>query len=272
MILLKLLMLIAVPFLLRAADGEPHHTTAFISPPGTFESIAAYSFYKTDHFWNKNGRRLPSYNHFELSSAYLYSEYALNFCNSFTFNGRYDSIDETLNGHHQGFEEIEFGWKHLLLGDDKRAFTTQFLAIIPGGKTKTSLRYGECGVQFNLLYSEIFSVFKKCGWCDFALGYRYYQHFPSDQIRASAAIGYDILPKGLIILSTQIEYGLYNGGRHHHISNIRLNPNYRLISIQMEGVITPIQHFSAILGAFSHLWGRNVGVGGGIFGGVRFDY
>jgi hypothetical protein len=264
----RLLAFLLLPMALFAISEEPHHTTAYIGYPNELDILPSYSTYSTDHFWNRQGKRRPTYNHFHRQSWLLYAEYALNNCNSFSLNGGYSQVEESLNGHSRGFEDAELGWKHLLYEGKTSALTSQLIGIIPCGDKKSSIRYGQWGFQANLLYSDIFSLFNRFGWYDLGLGYRFYNGFPSDQIRADASVGFDLTSRLFLIGSSHLEYGLFNGSSQHNFNHVVFHPNYRLLKVNLECVVKICSHCYGSIGAFKHVWGRNVGAGGGFFGGT----
>lgn len=253
---------------LEAITVQPHHTTAFIGQAGEIDALFSYSHYETDHFWNKHGKQLPSHNHFRRQAYTLYAEYAIRCEDSITFDGGYDVIRECMNGPTLGLEDFELGWKHMIYSTDTAALTTQIIALVPGGVKRSSLRYGRPGFQAGLLYSDQYSF----GWYDFGLGYRYYQGFPSDQIVGDAALGVDISSCLQFIAALQLEYGLFNGQSRKNFNNIVFNPNYRLLNGQIECDYRLMQHVTLVAGGFKHLWGNNVGSGGGFFGGAWIDF
>lgn len=251
---------------------EPHHTTAYIGQAGEIDALLTYSTYFTDHCWNSNGKKLPTHNHFFQSSYLLFAEVALNPSNSFTFNGGYSAVEESLNGNSRGIQDIECGWKHLLHATDLSSLTTQLIGIIPIGDTKTSIRYAQPGVELDVLYSSTSFIYQHQTWCDLGIGYRYYQGFPSDLIWAQSAVGYEIYPRFCTIVSAQLDYGLFNGESKMHFNNVVFNSNYRLMTLQLEFLINIFSHGSISLGGFWHAWGQNIGTGGGYFGGTWINF
>lgn len=254
--------------MLSAISEQPHHTTAYIGTPGESDTLLSYSRYTTNHFWNKHGKLLPTHNEFKRQSILLYSEYALNAQNSLSINGGYSLVEESLDGNSRGVEDIELGWKYLLLDGCTSALTSQIIAIIPCGEKKTSIRYGKAGIQASLLYSDLFELWDRCGWYDLDLGYRFYSGFPADQIRSSAAVGYNIASCVTLIGTMELEYGVGNGKSEGNRNNIVFHPNYRLLKAKIECVINLFPHVAVTVGGFGHLWGQNVGEGGGFFCGT----
>lgn len=263
---------LVVPMTAYAISVEPHHTTAYIGAPGEADILLSYSMYSTDRFWNAHGKQLPTHNDFTSHAVLLYGEYALNECNSFTFNGGYSMVNESLNGDMWAFEDAEIGWKHLLLGGETSALTGQLIVIVPAGHPRPSVRYGQFGIQYSFLYSDTFDLYDRCGWYDVDIGYRWYQGFPSDQVIANAAVGYDLTSRIQMILSGEFDCGIFNGDDDKHPNNIILNPNYRLLQAKLECVVRVFRQMSISVGGYRHLWGQNVGVGGGYFCGAWLDF
>lgn len=244
---------------------QPHHTTAFI---GSYENLISFSRYTTNHFWNKNGKKLPTFNQFKQNSYLLYSECPLDRVNSAFLNGGYSTVEESMNGSSQAVNDMEVGWKHLLDGRESTAFSLESTIIIPVGAKKSSIRYGKWGLQLGVLYSFFLN---DALWIDSGLGYRFYEGYPSDQLRAFLSFGYQ-LPYLILIATAETRCGLYNGDSNGNRNNIVFHANYRLIHAKMECVINLMKHLSVTLGGFYHLWGQNCGTGGGYFCGTWFIF
>lgn len=252
----------------QAIADQPHHTTAFIGITNSLNTLISYSNESADHFWNNRGEKHPTFNKFHRYLYLLYSEYALNSRNSFSLSGGYSRVSESLNGNSQGINDIELGWKFLLIPSKNSAFTTQFLGIIPSGKGKSSYRYGQYGGQIGLLYSQAFCFSQRSGWIDSLLAYRFYGGRPSDQIRGELAIGFNPLANITLIGSGQLEYGIQKNHHAFHVNNITLNPSYKLFKLRLECLINCYPHVNITIGGFQHIWGRNISTGGGLFIGI----
>lgn len=252
---------------------EPYPVTAYINSPGQIDLLMAYSTYSTDHFWNKEGKKLSTFNHFHRKSCFLYLDYAFDCRNSFLIKEKYSFVKESLNRNSQGFNDVELRWKSLLYQGNTAAFSSQVVGIIPvGDHAKSSIRYAKLGIEGDLLFSDTFSISHFQGNYTLELGYRHYQGFPSDQIRANAFVWMDLTPYISLIATTHLDYGLFNGSAGFNQNNIACHPNYRLLEIQLECVVTPFSYTSFVLGAFKHIWGRNIGTGGGMFCGAWFTF
>lgn len=231
-----------------------------------------YRTYQTDHFWNKNGKKLSAYNNFKEKSIGVFLEFSITNRDALCFEGWYDRIDESVNGRTFGFEDSELSWRHLLWCDQSRLFTCQLLAIIPSGPRKTNLRYGRLGGEINFLYSNQFTAGRYYGYYDIQLGYRVYQGFPSDQIRNIVNIGF--CPANWLLLNAEskLEYGLFNGKKDRYRNTILFNSNYRLLNAKLEAIIFIHRYVSLTLSYYRHIWGENVGLGGGFLAGTIINF
>lgn len=227
--------------------------------------------YRTNHFWNKNGQIFPSFNRFRKEEYECYLELGLTSCDTLTAQTDYAIVYESINGKCIGVEDIEVGWKHLIYQQENLFVATQLIGFLPPGSHKSTLRYGRKGIEADLLLTKWFPNETYCIYGDLQAGYRYYEGFPSDQIRAIGQIGIDFSPFQLIIAG-KLTYGIFNGRKELHQNIILLNPNYRLFKIEIQGLyhITPWLALAA--GYAQHIWGRNVGNGGEFFGGLRFEF
>lgn len=246
---------------------------SLVEDKGQFFFSGAYSTYHTNHFWNKNGHKLPSHNNYQEQSAHIYAEYGLTDLDTVGIKGIYSRIEESVNGRTFGFGDFEANWKHLLCKSDTDSVAFQVIFIIPSETTYVpNLRYGEWGGQFSFLYLKNFQVCQREGWFETRIGYRVYHGFPSDQARADINLGYQFFSRFEVIASGCLDYGVFNG--HHHVNHnvILYNPNYRLLKAEIQGIYTLSNFASISFGYFEHLWGNNVGAGGGLIGRANLTF
>lgn len=104
------------------------------------------------------------------------------------------------------------------------------------------------------------------------IGYRKYEGFPSDQLRAQAMVNFFLFSRLQITGSSHLEYGLFNGSSRTDESLFLLNPNYRLLRSQIDVVLCLYKGASIFVGYHRHLWGRNVGTEGGMYGGTQIQF
>lgn len=261
-------LLLLIPSYLLGYIDEPYHETAFIGPGSTFYGLTYYSYYQTDHFWNQNGKKLDLFENFRRHTYRLDLEYALNTKNSFFLKGGYTTVEEKLNGNSRGIEDPEISWQRLLKENDNSALSFKATFIIPVGQKKSCVRYGKFGGEAKLLYSRTFNWLERPFWYDLTLGYRAYNGYPSDQARASASLGCQVFSRLWLIGSSQLYYGLFNGHSSGNFNRTCLNPNFRLLNTQFQCIVDVYKNFSITLGGYAHLWGENIGSGGGFYSGL----
>ncbi|MFQ5729872.1 MAG: hypothetical protein ACE5GN_05890, partial [Waddliaceae bacterium] len=203
----------------------------------------------------------------------IYAEHGFTCNDTISIRGSWARIDESINGRTFGFEDVEVGWKHCLGTKLGHLFSVELLGIVPVETVhKPGLRYGEYGGECNLLFSRGFAFWDRCASYDLRVGYRVYAGFPSDQVRVNGALNFFPFSRLMITASGHLEYGLFNGGSRTDESLFLLNPNYRLFRGQIEATACIYKGLSAFIGYQRHLWGRNVGTEGGIYGGAQVQF
>lgn len=234
-----------------------------------FYCDAKYSYYNTQHFWNSDGSRKKAHNDFRKMMGVAYIEYGLTDCDTLTANFGWARIDESVNGRVFGFNDVEIGWKHYLFQKGNFYFTSQAILIVPPEKVyKPGLRYGRWGGEIDILATRIFND----GWTDLKLGYRHYNGFPSDQIRADALFYYQPFSRITLCAGALLEYGVYNGHSKLNQSYILYAPEYRLLKARIEAYWCVYKCASLSIGYEQHLWGRDVGTGGKVYGGAQIQF
>ena len=224
-----------------------------------------YKQYETEHFWNKTGSRRSAHNDFIKREVEIYGELGITPCDTLTAKASWARAQERLNGRTFGFSDIELGWRRFLWSYASRTFAARALAIIPVETTYIpAIRYGRFGGELDLLMN----------WCcyDFLVGYRYYDGFPSDQIRAEACMRWEISSRITFVGEANIEWGLFNGDSRPDASLFLFQPNYRLFKVKAEAQFKLCQYISTNVGYFQHVWGENIGTGGGFYGGIDIHF
>jgi hypothetical protein len=241
------------------------HIEVMAYEPCQYDLDFSYHYYSTDDIWNKNGKKISTYNDFKFREYQLYADVYVTDIDCIGLKGSYIQIEEELNGNSRGFSDSELTWTRFFHVDALHALATQVTAIIPSGSQIYNLRYGEFGGQLDLLYSGYYSYMNHTVFIDSLLGYRAYRGFPSDQIRGYFSAGSYIFSKLYIEASLDLQYGLFNGKSKFEYPLFLLNPNYRLLqgNIRVAYHIHENIYFTA--GVFQHLWGQNVGTGRGFF-------
>ncbi len=262
------------PYLiLLFAFAMPGDLLSILSLPGQpiqnkgdlFISGGGYA-YNTSHFWNKHGKRLPAFNDFHKRTYSVLAEYGLTAKDTIGLQDAYGHIKESLNSNTMGFADAELSWKHLFHQCGPDQFIAKIAAIIPVAHIyKPGLRYGRFGVEIDCIYLHRFAYRERCGWCQAQLGYRYYQGFPSDQIVVDCSAGYHLFPCFQLVVDGCLEYGTFNGKFHVSKNMILFDPNFRLFKLEIQGILRVYRALHASIGYYRHMWGNNVGTGGGAF-------
>lgn len=240
---------------------------------GQFRFNLNLDSYKTTSFWNREGVRMPTYNTFRQKEIEAELQYGLTWTDTISLRTFFERFEENLNGNRQGFRQVQLGWRHRLLDFKKHCISSEVYLLIPPKRGYTPpVRYGEWGGEANLIAYRYFCIKKRVGYYDFRLGYRKYCGFPSDQIRFKGEIGIPLIPSLLAITALRLEYGLFNGQKQFNASLEELNPNYRLLILDLHAKYCLFKGFQIRCGLTKHLWGQNVGTGGSLFGGICVTY
>jgi hypothetical protein len=117
-----------------------------------------------------------------------------------------------------------------------------------------------------MLYGTNYNFMEKSGFFDISLGYRKYFGYPSDQIKSTAYIGYDIISPFQILGSYDLHFGLNNGSEKEIGTNILIQPNYRLLKLTLGLRYKINPQYSIVGAAYKHAWGQDTGAGGGFYG------
>jgi hypothetical protein len=250
-----------------------NNKTAFVEPQGRFCLSGSYWKYSSDHFWNAEGKRCDAFNKFTKEEYILYAEYGLTERDTLSLKEGWARISESVNGRTMGFADIEIGWKRSLCQKGGAFISGEIVGIIPlECDHKPGLRYGRYGGEFNWLLSKNFSYHRLIGKYDFRLGYRTYEGFPSDQIRADAAAIFNLFSSVQLLLAGHLEYGLFNGHSVMNQSFFCFYSNYRLLKGQMELLFSLYRSASLFIGYQKHIWGKNIGTGGSWYGGAQIQF
>lgn len=262
---------VMLPSALIGLANERH--SACVQAKGRAYVSLTYWNYESDHFWNSNGDKRDAFNEFEKDAISLYAQYGLTRCDTLLLEGGWARVEESLDGKAFGFEDVEIGWKHFFGTKWGHLISAQIIGIIPSEtEYKPGLRYGEFGAEVDLLASRGLRLLGCRGSYDINLGYRYYNGFPSDQVRAYYGINLFPINRLLLTAALDLEYGVFNGKSKRNTSFFLYNPNYRLLKGLVEAELCVCKGASLILGYRQHLWGRNVGTGGGGYGGLSYQF
>jgi hypothetical protein len=249
------------------------HKTACLQQKGHAYLCGTYWTYSSDEFWNSSGDRRDAHNEFEKSWYTLYAEYGVTRWDTATLKMGWGRVEESLNGRTFGFEDVEIGWKRQMGKKWDHWVAAEIIAIIPVEKEyKSGVRYGCYGGEINLLFTKGFLIWNKCGNYDLRLGYRGYDDFPADQLRADAVFNLKPFSKLTITLAGFLDYGFNNGKSRDDESFFLYHPNYRLLRSEIQATYNIYKGASVFIGYNQHLWGQNAGTNGGAYGGAQIQF
>ena len=230
----------------------------------SFFSLQAY-YYQTEHAFDSDGNLKKRDGVFQKREINPYFEYGLTDKDTLVVNLFYDWLydgEPEPSERNHGLADIELGWRRLLFKTDPHVVTFQALSIIPTGydlQDSPRLGYDRWGLEGSLSYGRYFKWLERYGFIDTSLGLRAYFGYPSEQIRSSLYIGYDLLSPLQLIGSGELHYGLDNGSEKQIAPNIVAQPNYRLLKFTLALRYRLNERYSVVGAAFKHAWGQDTG-------------
>lgn len=229
-------------------------------------------YYQTDYVFDSDGNSEKRDGTFWKKEINPYFEYGLTDKDTLVVNIFYDWLYDgqpSPSEKNQGLADIEAGWRRLLFKENDHLVSFQVLSVIPSGydlEDIPQLGYDRFGLEARMLYGTNYNFMEKSGFFDISLGYRKYFGYPSDQIRSTAYIGYDIISPFQILGSYDLHFGLNNGSEKEIGTNILIQPNYRLLKLTLGLRYKINPQYSIVGAAYKHAWGQDTGAGGGFYG------
>jgi hypothetical protein len=251
---------------------------AWLQPKGSFFLSTILYYYKTNHYYDSHGNERKRGGTFTKVELNPYLEYGLTSEDTLVLNVFYDWLDDdqgTRSATNDGLTDLEAGWRHLLWTDGTQVVSSQLTVIVPLGydiEDNPRLGYGRYAVEGLLQYGTSFRFLERGGFLDLAAGPRFYIGYPSDQIRAKATLGYDVLDFLQLIGGAELHWGVGNGSVKYIGENITLTPDYKLLKLSISGRFRLSSHLSFVATAYSHTWGEDTGAGGGFYGSFWVSY
>lgn len=225
----------------------------------TFYSLFI-SNYKAKKYFDNQGKKNPMTDEYRKSLFSYYFENGLTDKVTLTFKAPYARVEQG-KYENEGFEEIELGFIYNIKRLEKESYSRYTNFILPARLADElevmPLSYGKPGLEFGFSYGKNL----KNGYLDSALGYRYYQGYPSSQLRTYIARS-SIINKDLqMFFLLDGQFGL-NDGKKKVIAtkNILLDTNYKLLQIYIGPMFRYKKSFINI-GYQKVLFGKNTGLG-----------
>lgn len=231
------------------------------------------SYFDTDHFYDKEGDKLKSYNHFERTQASLLVDAGITNTDNLSFFLPYDDIKDYLDGDDTDIGDMEIGWKRSLIEWDNAIFSSEVILVAPLiSEYLPDIRYGRWGVEGALMYAETFFPFGYKTTLDGRIGYRWYSGFPSDQIRSELSAWVDFSSHWQLLAQSAVEYGLFDGKEPPNHSFFFYNAKYRVWKgrVELNYYVTPKLCLTA--GYMRHFMGQNIAAGGEYIGRVTYCF
>lgn len=240
---------------------------------GTADVTPGASYFDTKDFYNKNGKKLDSYNHFQRVRSDLLVEAGVTDKDNLSFWGAYDYVEDRLNGIEYEFTDAEIGWKRSLIEWDNAIFSAEILALVPyEQKYEPEIKYGRWGGEFAFLYAQTYNVCDYKVTLDGRLGYRWYSGFPSDQIRSDISAWVDVSCHWQFLAQSSVEYGLFNGKEPPNYSFFFYNAKYRVWKGRLEAIYYVTERFAITAGYMRHFMGENIAYGGEVYAKVTYCF
>lgn len=228
-----------------------------------------YYYYQTSHYWDNNGNTRSIGCNFIKKEINFYSEYGMTDNFTLTAQTAYDELRCGTNST-SGLYDIELGGIYSVFNYGNSAFGIGGKAIIPTGYSiykPLRLGYDRFGIEPSLYY--FFS--NNTGYISSSLGYRFYQGYPSDQVRFSINAGLNIIRYLTLEPFINGQIGVGNGYNKNIGNNYLLEPSYKLIQVGLN-IIPHIGNISPFFGITKPVYGENTGQGIEYSGGIWFNF
>ena len=227
-----------------------------------------YLYYATNNLWTSHGTNLPAHNEFMRHDAKLYGGCDINLQSCVWAQGGFDSVRQQVNPNRTGFEDFNLGAYRAFYDNQTTSYGCGLQMDIPGGEPRAALRYGAWMGEFYVNYQSFF----KSAHYSFDLGYRVYSKHVSDGLRAAIRVDWPFTHRIQLTAQGDLDFAFFNGKKNFYDNKMAFNPNTRLFKAKVIGVYRLTKMFYLNAGYFKHIWGQNVGTGGGVFGGAFWNY
>lgn len=214
--------------------------------------------YQATKYWDHNSREKDIGATYDKKELNLYFEYGLGGDRTLVMQSAWDHITSG-SGRAEGVSDLEISLIQKLREDGPQVLSAKALIIIPGSYPTDRvplIGYGISGAELGLMLGRSFESW----YLDSALSYRYYDGYPSDQLRGNLALGYDLIRTVRAKGELSAIYGLENG-QPILINEIVIPPDYRLLQADLSLEFKLDPKLSMVLGYNQALSGRDTGVG-----------
>ncbi|MEM5784721.1 MAG: hypothetical protein QXF15_03225 [Candidatus Aenigmatarchaeota archaeon] len=256
-------------FLLILLSSSIVFASAWVRKEGEFFISTSFSYQEATTYYDDNGTKKPIGCTFEQRELQVYGEYGIDQKDTAVFKLPYEWLN-CGNNKTSGFGDLELGIIRNIKNGTNYSFSLYGNMIVPTGYSITDnprISYGRFALEGGLLYG--FSG--NWGFWDSGIGYRHYFGYPSSQIRAYGGGGINITKNLQFLAFVDTQIGLGDGKRKQIGENAFLEPNYKLVQINLAPRIE-FGNFSLVPGYQQTIYGRNVGDARGFFFNVWYDF
>lgn len=253
-------------FMMMAFCGHSLHAERYLRCKCEKYFSAKYLYYDTSHFWDRCGDHQKTFDSCKIQELEFEASYGITSGDTLAFRGAYGYIEEELDGTTCGFNDFQLSWSHLWLSHQSVNYGTRITGIVPVDPNYAPcLRYGKYGLEGSIFFSQYTKIYNTCAHVYGDVGYRWYEGFPSDQLRNKIGVTFCFGNCFSFDLNSQVDFGMFNGKNRLDQSLVWMNPNYRLWKGEAEAKFQIYKNIRLSIGYFQHFLGQNVGSGGGVF-------
>ncbi len=243
--------------------------SAWVRQEGEFFISTSFNYQKATKYYDKDSKRRPIGCTFEKRELQIYGEYGIDPKHTAVFKLPYSWL-ECGDGKTSGLGDIELGIIRNIWKGQRDSLSLYGNLIMPPGysiKDNPRIGYGRFAVEGGLLYG--FSG--NWGFWDSGMGYRYYFGYPSSQIRAYGGGGINITQSLQLLTFVDAQIGLGNGKRKSIGENVFLEPDYKLVQVNIAPRIK-LGNLSLVPGYQKTLYGKRAGDAHGFFFNLWYSF
>jgi len=234
---------------------------AWTLPQGEGLTITAYSFYHSDRFVTMSGKRSsqPAFQKFSVSS---YMEYGWREAVTLGGSARLISARQENNSSAYSLSEAEFFFRHRILAKDHWVVSYQPMLRIPGVADGNDSLLGIKTTDVELRLLAVYEPSILQSFINAEMAYRLRSRV-SDEWRTDLTIGVPMTDKTDMLLQG---FGtLATSSLSHAASSVVNSSQYHLVKGQASVVHRLSEVVSVQAGLTCDVWGRNIGLGHGVF-------
>lgn len=253
---------------LAAAVSSHAFAAGWTQPKGKTQAIVTARYYTTDEYFDNSGhsQSQPTYDKYEINP---YFEYGLTDTITLGANVFLDYVSQDVPGALQsdnyGLSDTELFARFRVYKDEANVFSLQPLIKLPSVYSRSgSPRSGgdQTDIELAAQGGHNFSLVGVPAFTTLSAAYRHRFEDPADQVKLDWVVGAHLTDRFMLL--PQLSYT----GR----VNAPVNPaftqsgsdDYNLLKLQLSAVYSITPDWSAELGVFDHVSGKNTGSGGGV--------